>query len=112
MMAALMAEAGTDDVHRRHDADVAAAAGEVESVNKALDARGIPPASVTKMKPWMLSAMVALPACELARKAGGAPVLDVKLAEDAKAAGKIRRRPGNRRRASSRQWPRCRWIST
>ena len=40
------------------------------------------------MKPWMLSAMVALPACELARKAGGAPVLDVKLAEDAKAAGK------------------------
>jgi uncharacterized protein YbaP (TraB family) len=40
------------------------------------------------MKPWMLSAMVALPACELARKAGGAPVLDVKLAEDARADGK------------------------
>ena len=40
------------------------------------------------MKPWMLSAMVALPACELARKAGGAPVLDVKLADDAKADGK------------------------
>jgi uncharacterized protein YbaP (TraB family) len=36
----------------------------------------------------MLSAMVALPACEMARKAGGAPVLDIKLAEDAKAAGK------------------------
>ena len=58
------------------------------AVNKALDARGIPPASVARMKPWMLSAMVALPACELARKAGGAPVLDVKLAEDAKASGK------------------------
>jgi uncharacterized protein YbaP (TraB family) len=41
------------------------------------------------MKPWMLSAMVALPACELARKASGAPVLDVKLAEDAKASGKV-----------------------
>jgi uncharacterized protein len=61
---------------------------EVDDVNKALDARGIPPASVAKMKPWMLSAMLALPACELARQAGGAPVLDVKLAEDAKAAGK------------------------
>ena len=61
---------------------------EVDGVNKALDARGIPPASVAKMKPWMLSAMLALPACELARQAGGAPVLDVKLADDAKAAGK------------------------
>jgi uncharacterized protein YbaP (TraB family) len=58
------------------------------SVTRALDARGIPPSSVAKMRPWMLSAMVALPACEMARKAGGAPVLDVKLAEDAKAAGK------------------------
>jgi uncharacterized protein YbaP (TraB family) len=58
------------------------------AVNKALDERGIPPASVAKMKPWMLSATVSLPACELARKAGGAPVLDVKLAGDAKAAGK------------------------
>ncbi|MBZ9806606.1 MULTISPECIES: TraB/GumN family protein [unclassified Mesorhizobium] len=58
------------------------------AVDKALDERGIPPATVAKMKPWMLSAMVALPACELARKAGGAPVLDVKLAEDAKASGK------------------------
>jgi uncharacterized protein YbaP (TraB family) len=57
-------------------------------VDKALDARGIPPSSVAKMKPWILSAMVALPACELARKAGGAPVLDIKLAEEAKAAGK------------------------
>ena len=62
--------------------------GDVEGVNKALDARGIPPASVAKMKPWMLSAMLALPACELARQADGAPVLDVKLADDAKAAGK------------------------
>jgi uncharacterized protein YbaP (TraB family) len=54
----------------------------------ALEERGIPIATVAKMKPWMLSAMLALPACELARKAAGAPVLDVKLAEDAKAAGK------------------------
>jgi uncharacterized protein YbaP (TraB family) len=61
---------------------------DAELVAKALDARGIPPASVAKMKPWMLSAMVALPACELARKADGAPVLDIKLAKDAEAAGK------------------------
>lgn len=54
----------------------------------ALEKRGIPPATVAKMKPWMLSAMLALPACEFARKAAGAPVLDVKLAEDAEAAGK------------------------
>ncbi|MEP9374654.1 TraB/GumN family protein [Mesorhizobium sp. KR1-2] len=57
-------------------------------VDKALDARGIPPASVSKMKPWMLSAMVALPACEFSRKAAGAPVLDIKLAQDAKTSGK------------------------
>ena len=61
---------------------------DANAVDKALDARGIPPASVAKMKPWILSAMVALPACELARKAEGAPVLDVKLAQDAKAGGK------------------------
>ena len=36
----------------------------------------------------MLSALVALPVCEMARKAAGAPVLDVKLAKDAQAAGK------------------------
>ncbi|WP_095202703.1 TraB/GumN family protein [Mesorhizobium carmichaelinearum] len=61
---------------------------EAAAMNAALDARGIPPATVAKMKPWMLSAMMALPACELARQSGGAPVLDVKLAESAKAAGK------------------------
>lgn len=62
--------------------------GDAAAMDKALDERGIPPSSVAKMKPWMLSAMVALPACELARKAGGAPVLDVKLAQDAQAHGK------------------------
>ncbi len=58
------------------------------TVDAALSKRGIPPASVAKMKPWMLSAMAALPACETARKAAGAQVLDVKLAKDAEAAGK------------------------
>ena len=54
----------------------------------ALAARGIPPASVAKMKPWMIAAMVALPACEAARKAAGAPVLDLRLANEAQEAGK------------------------
>lgn len=58
------------------------------AVDAALARRGIPPASVAKMKPWMIAAMVALPACEMARKTAGAPVLDVKLAQDAKASGK------------------------
>ena len=80
------------------------------AVAKALDERGIPAASVAKMKPWMLSAMVALPACELARKAGGAPVLDVKLAEDAKAEGKSLE--GLETVAEQlAPWPRCRWNS-
>ncbi|PSJ62033.1 TraB/GumN family protein [Pseudaminobacter soli (ex Li et al. 2025)] len=57
-------------------------------VDKALTDRGISLASVAKMKPWMLSAMVALPACELARKSEGEPVLDIKLAQDGKSEGK------------------------
>ena len=61
---------------------------DMRTVDAALAARGIPPESVAKMKPWVISSMVALPACELARKAAGAPVLDIKLAEDAKKAGK------------------------
>jgi uncharacterized protein YbaP (TraB family) len=61
---------------------------DIKVVDAGLAARGIPLASVAKMKPWMLSAMVALPTCEMARKSAGAPVLDVKLAGDAQAAGK------------------------
>jgi uncharacterized protein YbaP (TraB family) len=57
-------------------------------VSAALSKRGVPLASVNRMKPWIISAMVALPACEMARKADGAKVLDQKLAEDALAAGK------------------------
>jgi uncharacterized protein YbaP (TraB family) len=59
-----------------------------KALEEGLAKRGIALASVSKMKPWILSAIVALPACEMARKAAGAPVLDVKLAEDGKAAGK------------------------
>lgn len=53
-----------------------------------LKKRGIPLMAVNKMKPWMIAGLVALPACELSRKKGGAPFLDIKLAKDAQAAGK------------------------
>jgi uncharacterized protein YbaP (TraB family) len=56
------------------------------AVEDALKSRGIPPASVLKMKPWMIASMAA---CELERKAAGAPVLDVELARRAQADGKV-----------------------
>ncbi len=59
-----------------------------DAVASALAERGIPLSSVNKMKPWIIAAMVSLPACELERKAEGTAVLDQKLASDAVAAGK------------------------
>jgi uncharacterized protein YbaP (TraB family) len=56
--------------------------------DEALARRGLSLTSVQKMKPWIVAALVSMPACELARKNAGAPVLDIKLAEEAKAAGK------------------------
>ena len=53
-----------------------------------LKVRGIPLTLVAKMKPWMIASFVALPACEMARKASGAAFLDQKLAKDAVAQGK------------------------
>lgn len=58
------------------------------TVERGLQARGISLASVDKMKPWMLAAMLASSPCELARQAKGEPVLDVKLAAQAQAANK------------------------
>ncbi len=53
-----------------------------------LKARGIPLPLVARMKPWMIASFVALPACEMSRKAAGASFLDKKLAEDALKNGK------------------------
>lgn len=52
-----------------------------------LKSRGISLGLVSRMKPWMISGFVALPACEFARKAKGASFLDKKIAEDAIAQG-------------------------
>lgn len=57
-------------------------------LEKALMGRGIPLGSVVKMKPYVLTSMVALSTCEISRKNKGVPFLDQKLAVEAQAAGK------------------------
>ncbi|GAK71304.1 hypothetical protein RRU01S_16_00670 [Agrobacterium rubi TR3 = NBRC 13261] len=61
---------------------------DIAKLEAGLKERGIPLNAVLKMKPWILSSFVALPACEFARKARGASFLDMKLANDALAGGK------------------------
>ncbi|MDF1599455.1 TraB/GumN family protein [Mesorhizobium sp. YIM 152430] len=56
-------------------------------VEAAMTERGMSLASLDKMKPWMIAAMVTLPTCELARKSAGAEILDVALATRAETAG-------------------------
>lgn len=62
--------------------------GDTEKLEAGLKARGIPLTLVAKMKPWMIASFVALPACEMSRKAAGAAFLDKKLAQDALSRGK------------------------
>ncbi|EJM99824.1 TraB/GumN family protein [Phyllobacterium sp. YR531] len=63
-------------------------ADKLDAVKAALSERGISLGSINKMQPWMLTSMLALPACELARKNQGIAFLDIKLAQDAKDKGK------------------------
>ncbi|MBZ7923516.1 TraB/GumN family protein [Ensifer adhaerens] len=62
--------------------------GDRERLEAGLKARGIPLTLVARMKPWMIASFVALPACEITRKATGASFLDKKIAEDAVSQGK------------------------
>jgi len=57
-------------------------------LEEGLKQRGIPLAAVSRMRPWMISSVVALPSCEMARKARGVQFLDQKIAADAVAGGK------------------------
>lgn len=59
-----------------------------DKLEAGLKQRGIPLSAVNRMKPWIIASVVAMPACEMARKATGASFLDKRLAEDAKSAGK------------------------
>ncbi len=61
---------------------------EASELEARLKKRGLALASVNRMKPWIISAFVALPACELARKAEGETFLDQRLAQTAAKAGK------------------------
>lgn len=63
-------------------------AQEAERLAEGLKSRGLSLAAVSRMKPWLIASFVALPACELARKAAGASFLDQKLARDAISDGK------------------------
>jgi uncharacterized protein len=61
---------------------------ETKIIEAELARRGIPLALVSRMKPWMIAGLVALPACELARKADGVEFLDIKIANAASDQGK------------------------
>ncbi|KXF79591.1 polysaccharide biosynthesis protein GumN [Paramesorhizobium deserti] len=63
-------------------------ADKIDEVRTALARRGIPFSAVSRMKPWMLTSLVAMPACETARRKTGAAFLDLKLAQNAEAQGK------------------------
>jgi uncharacterized protein YbaP (TraB family) len=63
-------------------------ASDAKILEDGLKKRGIPLSAVVKMRPYIITSMVALSTCEMSRKASGAPFLDMKLAQDAKAAGK------------------------
>ena len=61
---------------------------ETRLIDAELSRRGIPLALVSKMKPWMIAGLIALPACETARKAHGVEFLDIQIASNARDAGK------------------------
>lgn len=53
-----------------------------------LEKRGIQLGLVSRMKPWLVMGMVALPDCEMANKQSGIEILDITLARQAEAEGK------------------------
>jgi uncharacterized protein len=61
---------------------------QVKELEAGLKKRGLALAAVNRMKPWIIASFVALPACELARKAEGTSFLDKRIAQDAANAGK------------------------
>lgn len=61
---------------------------DLPALEKGLTDRGLALAAINKMKPWMISSMLAIPACETKRIQAGSLLLDVKLGKDAEKAGK------------------------
>ncbi|QKV19959.1 TraB/GumN family protein [Oricola thermophila] len=62
--------------------------GQRAILEQGLAERGVQLALVERMKPWLITAMVALPECEMERKKEGQPFLDIRLAQDAEREGK------------------------
>lgn len=58
------------------------------TVENGLKKRGISIETVSHMRPWIISTMIALPACEMARRASGVQMLDIELAAGARSKGK------------------------
>ena len=58
------------------------------ALGRAAQRRGIPPALAVRMGPWLLATSLAIPACELARKEAGEPVLAALVARKAEQTGK------------------------
>ena len=55
-------------------------AEDLEMVKAELSKKGMPLGAVKTLKPWMLAAMLATPACEAQRKGEGIEILDISLA--------------------------------
>ncbi len=61
---------------------------DMKTVEAGLEKRGLSMTTLSRMRPWLISTMVALPPCEMERRSEGGQMLDVKLAQDAQALGK------------------------
>jgi uncharacterized protein YbaP (TraB family) len=57
-------------------------------IEAGLAARGMRLALVDRMKPWILTGMLSVPGCEMARKQSGAEILDISIARHAENNGK------------------------
>lgn len=62
--------------------------GDKKLLSDGLAERGLQLALIDRMKPWLLTGMLALPDCEFSRKQAGDAFLDLALAQDAEAQGK------------------------
>ncbi len=86
--ALIMSEPGLTMYTGQETLKTALPPGQFAELEAGLKQRGVPMISIMKMKPWFLTTMMAVPACEMTRQAAGLEMLDAKLAKDAQAAGK------------------------
>ncbi|MGG7516931.1 TraB/GumN family protein [Allorhizobium undicola] len=61
---------------------------DLATVNAALKPKGLSVEGLNRMKPWLVASVLSLPSCEVSRKNKGALFLDMKLAVQARKAGK------------------------